>query len=68
MINQFKADMPRPLLASAIISGQANYTWVSRAEAATHFKKQFKTWDPRVLERWLQYGLHGLPGSDTVTP
>lgn len=42
-------------------------TWKSRAEAASHFKKQFKTWDPRVLERWLQYGLHELPSSDAVT-
>lgn len=42
-------------------------TWATRAEAAAHFKKQFKTWDPRVLKRWLQHGLHGLPGSDAVT-
>ncbi|CEJ61574.1 hypothetical protein PMG11_10104 [Penicillium brasilianum] len=42
-------------------------TWESREKAASHFKKQFKTWDPKVLERWLQYGLRSLPDSDAVT-
>jgi hypothetical protein len=37
--------------------------WASPEEAASSFKKSkfFAAWDPRVLERWLQYGLRKLP-------
>lgn len=37
--------------------------WPSREEAAKLFAKsaQCKTWDPRVLDRWIQYGLRDGP-------
>ncbi|KAL2810449.1 Alpha/beta hydrolase family-domain-containing protein [Aspergillus granulosus] len=37
--------------------------WPSRKAAAASFKKNpfYQAWDPRVLERWLQYGLRDLP-------
>jgi hypothetical protein len=37
--------------------------WPSRKAAADSFKKNpfYQAWDPRVLERWLQYGLRDLP-------
>ncbi|KAL2865491.1 putative toxin biosynthesis protein [Aspergillus lucknowensis] len=37
--------------------------WPSRMAAAESFKKNpfYQAWDPRVLERWLQYGLRDLP-------
>ncbi|EED13676.1 conserved hypothetical protein [Talaromyces stipitatus ATCC 10500] len=38
--------------------------WSSRSEAAKYFKKSYKKWDPRVLERWLDYGLRELRSGD----
>ncbi|GKZ35834.1 hypothetical protein AbraIFM66950_006632 [Aspergillus brasiliensis] len=37
--------------------------WPSRSQAAAKFKSNpfFQTWDPRVFERWIQYGLRDLP-------
>lgn len=37
--------------------------WPSRQAAAESFKRSpfYQTWDPRVLERWIQYGLRDLP-------
>jgi len=37
--------------------------WPSRAAAAKSFKKSkfYQTWDPRVLDLWVQYGLRNLP-------
>lgn len=37
--------------------------WPSRAAARTAFKKSkfYQTWDPRVLDRWIEYGLRELP-------
>ncbi|OJJ49363.1 hypothetical protein ASPZODRAFT_1465315 [Penicilliopsis zonata CBS 506.65] len=37
--------------------------WESRRDAAEGFQRSpfYKTWDPRVLERWVQYGLRDLP-------
>jgi pimeloyl-ACP methyl ester carboxylesterase len=37
--------------------------WPSREVAAESFRnsKFYKTWDPRVLEKWLQFGLRDLP-------
>lgn len=37
--------------------------WPSRQEAQAKFKKSrmFQTWDPRVLEKWLEHGLRELP-------
>ncbi|CAG9989351.1 unnamed protein product [Clonostachys byssicola] len=37
--------------------------WPSRQTAAARFKggKFFQTWDPRVLDRWIEYGLRQVP-------
>ncbi|PGH12088.1 hypothetical protein AJ79_04487 [Helicocarpus griseus UAMH5409] len=37
--------------------------WPSRAAAAESLKKNkfYQSWDPRVLDRWIQYGLRELP-------
>ncbi|KAK2790548.1 hypothetical protein FQN52_005567 [Onygenales sp. PD_12] len=37
--------------------------WPSRSTAAELLKKNkfYQTWDPRVLDRWIQYGLRELP-------
>ena len=37
--------------------------WPSRGDAAASFRKSnfYQAWDPRVLERWLKYGLRDLP-------
>lgn len=37
--------------------------WPSRAEAASSVKKSkfYQSWDPRVLDLWIRYGLRSLP-------
>ncbi|KAJ5085061.1 hypothetical protein N7532_009832 [Penicillium argentinense] len=37
--------------------------WSSRAEAAEKFRSStfYRSWDPRVLEKWIEYGLRDLP-------
>ena len=37
--------------------------WPSRAEAAAAFRqsKFYQSWDPRVFDRWVQYGIRELP-------
>ncbi|KAL5332228.1 Alpha/beta hydrolase family-domain-containing protein [Aspergillus crustosus] len=37
--------------------------WPSRKAAAESFKKNpfYQAWDPRVLDRWIKYGLRDLP-------
>jgi len=37
--------------------------WQSQAEAEDFFRKSrlYKTWDSRVLDRWLRYGLRSIP-------
>lgn len=37
--------------------------WPSRAEAAEKLKASpfYKSWDPRALEKWVEYGLRDLP-------
>ena len=46
-------------LALAGTSIARRETWPSRDEAAASFKKArfFASWDPRVLDRWIQYGI-----------
>ena len=38
-------------------------SWESRTEAAISFKKNkfYQTWDPRVLDLWMEHGLRDLP-------
>ena len=37
--------------------------WPSRKAAAESYKKNpfYQAWDPRVIDRWIQYGLRDLP-------
>ena len=37
--------------------------WPSRAEAASSIKKSkfYQSWDPRVLDLWIRYGLRSMP-------
>ncbi|KAH7085746.1 Alpha/beta hydrolase family-domain-containing protein [Paraphoma chrysanthemicola] len=47
----------------AAASARRRERWPSREAALTSFKKSkfYQTWDPRVLDRWVQYGLRDLP-------
>ncbi|KAF8867252.1 alpha/beta-hydrolase [Acephala macrosclerotiorum] len=39
--------------------------WTSRAEAEAAFRKSkfYQSWDPRVMERWCQYGVRETPSA-----
>ncbi|PNY23340.1 Uncharacterized protein TCAP_06722, partial [Tolypocladium capitatum] len=40
--------------------------WPSRKAAAESFQRSkfYRTWDPRVLDRWVEHGLRGVSGDD----
>ncbi|KAL3461222.1 alpha/beta-hydrolase [Aspergillus heterothallicus] len=107
MINQFKAEMPQPIvgIGHSLGAGQMTLlsllhprllsslilmepvmekdvrmakgpifvklslgrkdTWPSREQAATYFRKQYKKWDPRVVDLWLQHGLRDIDDSSS---
>lgn len=50
-------------VSPAFASAKRRDLWPSRAEAAKAFKKSkfYQTWDPRVLERWIEHGLRDAP-------
>lgn len=53
----------RPAYQSARSSTFRRDLWRSRDEAATSFKqsKFYQTWDPRVLDLWVEHGLRDIP-------
>ncbi|PWY69736.1 alpha/beta-hydrolase [Aspergillus heteromorphus CBS 117.55] len=65
----------RPEIAKTTqLSTYRRDTWPSRTAAAESFGRNpfYQAWDPRVLDRWIRYGLrelptaiHGLPESGT---
>ncbi|CRG84887.1 hypothetical protein PISL3812_02065 [Talaromyces islandicus] len=48
---------------NTILSTHRRDTWPSRKAALESFNRSpfYKAWDPRVLEKWVQYGLRELP-------
>jgi pimeloyl-ACP methyl ester carboxylesterase len=50
-------------VAPAIASTGRRETWPSRQDAVASFKKKefYQAWDPRVLDRWIEYGLRDGP-------
>jgi len=49
--------------APAVASSVRRDRWPSRKAAAESFKRSkfYQTWDPRVLDLWIKYGLRDLP-------
>ncbi|KAJ3536266.1 hypothetical protein NM208_g6802 [Fusarium decemcellulare] len=69
VISYFSA-IPDPTIPSpASISMSRREVWPSRAEATATFHRSpfFKTWDPRVVDRWINYGITDVPGKEEVT-
>jgi len=58
-----KSNNTRPDSSFARSSTFRRDLWPSRAQAAVSFKRNkfYQTWDPRVLDLWLEYGLRELP-------
>lgn len=50
-------------VSPAFASAKRRERWPSREEALKSFKKSkfYQTWDPRVLDRWVQHGLRDVP-------
>jgi pimeloyl-ACP methyl ester carboxylesterase len=48
---------------NTILSTHRRDIWPSRQAAAESFKRNpfYQTWDPRVLDQWIKYGLRELP-------
>ncbi|KAI9147265.1 toxin biosynthesis protein [Paramyrothecium foliicola] len=56
-------QVPNGSIAPAISSTPRRDVWPSREAAVERFKgsKFFQAWDPRVLEKWIEYGLRDIP-------
>lgn len=56
-------QVPNASVSPAISSTPRRDIWPSREAAAKQFKgsKFFQAWDPRVLDRWIEYGLRDVP-------
>ncbi|KAJ3543092.1 hypothetical protein NM208_g3754 [Fusarium decemcellulare] len=56
-------QQPNGSIPPAIASTPRRDIWPSREAAASRFKgsKFFQSWDPRVLDRWIEYGLRDAP-------
>jgi pimeloyl-ACP methyl ester carboxylesterase len=56
-------QVPNASVPPAISSTPRRDIWPSREAAAKQFKgsKFFQAWDPRVLDRWIEYGLRQVP-------
>jgi pimeloyl-ACP methyl ester carboxylesterase len=50
-------------VSPAVASARRRERWPSREEALKSFKKSkfYQTWDSRVLDRWVEYGLRDVP-------
>lgn len=50
-------------VSPAFASAKRRERWPSRADALKSFQKSkfYQSWDPRVLDRWVQYGLRDVP-------
>ncbi|KAF9776950.1 hypothetical protein IL306_004794 [Fusarium sp. DS 682] len=55
--------IPNPSLSLAGLSTKRRDIWPSREDAIAKFKqsKFFQSWDPRVLDLWIEYGLRDIP-------
>ncbi|KAJ6442122.1 prolyl aminopeptidase [Purpureocillium lavendulum] len=49
----------------AALSVNRRDVWPSREEAAASFRRSkfYQAWDPRVLDRWIEFGLRDVPAS-----
>ncbi|KAM0547514.1 hypothetical protein ACHAPJ_010387 [Fusarium lateritium] len=56
-------QVPNGSVLPALASTPRRDIWPSEKEAAERFRgsKFFQSWDPRVLDRWIKYGLRQLP-------
>lgn len=56
-------QVPNGSILPAISSTPRRDIWPSRDAAAERFRgsKFFQSWDPRVLDRWIEHGLHQVP-------
>ncbi|ODM22699.1 hypothetical protein SI65_00288 [Aspergillus cristatus] len=62
--HESQSSQPTSLIAKTVqLSTYRRDIWPSRKAAAESYKKSpfYQAWDPRVLERWVQYGLRDLP-------
>jgi pimeloyl-ACP methyl ester carboxylesterase len=56
-------QIPNPSISLAGLSTKRRDIWPSREDAAARFKqsKFFQSWDPRVLDLWIEHGLRDIP-------
>ncbi|KAF4503529.1 host-specific AK-toxin Akt2 [Fusarium agapanthi] len=56
-------QIPNPSISLAGLSTKRRDIWPSREDAVARFKKGkfFQSWDPRVLDLWIEHGLRDVP-------
>jgi pimeloyl-ACP methyl ester carboxylesterase len=69
VISHFASTPGASSAGPAAASMYRREVWPSRAEAAASFGRSafYKAWDPRVLQRWIDFGIRNVPGEESVT-
>ncbi|KAF4992826.1 hypothetical protein FDECE_13612 [Fusarium decemcellulare] len=69
VISHFASTPETTGFGPAATSMYRREVWPSRAEAEASFSRSpfYKAWDPRVLQRWVDFGIRDVPGEDSVT-
>ncbi|KAK4093159.1 hypothetical protein Purlil1_2316 [Purpureocillium lilacinum] len=65
VIGHFDSTPVTLRLGPAALSVNRRDVWPSRADAAASFRRSkfYQAWDPRVLDRWIEFGLRDVPAS-----
>ncbi|CAM1501893.1 Fc.00g038770.m01.CDS01 [Cosmosporella sp. VM-42] len=64
--SHFASNPGSKSLGPAALSIHRRDVWPSREEAVASFKRSkfYQAWDPRVLDRWVEFGLRDVPGQE----
>lgn len=69
VVSRYASSPDSKAVGPAASSMHRREVWPSLKDAEASFKRSpfYKSWDPRVLERWVDFGIRTIPGQDAVT-
>ncbi|KAH7157571.1 Alpha/beta hydrolase family-domain-containing protein [Dactylonectria estremocensis] len=69
VISHYASSPDSKAVSPAAASMHRRDVWPSLDDAKAAFGRSpfYKSWDPRVLERWVDFGIRNVPGQDAVT-
>ncbi|KAK7408738.1 hypothetical protein QQX98_009095 [Neonectria punicea] len=69
VISHYASTPSNKVAGPAASSMHRREVWPSLEDAEASFKRSpfYQSWDPRVLQRWVNFGIRNVPGQDAVT-